>query len=67
MAVVIAAALLIAPASAKVVVPHFPQRIDNGCVAIKALGTGGRFLTHANGTYGATATRLRDATIATRR
>ena len=61
MAVVIVAALLAAPASGKVVIPHFPERIDNGCVAIKALGTGGRFLTYANGTYRATATRLRDA------
>ena len=36
----IAAAVPAAPASGNVVVPHFPERIDNDCFAIKALGPG---------------------------
>ena len=57
----LALAAAVASAAAKPATPHFPVRLDNGCVAIKALASGDRFLRFDDGTYRASAGRLRGA------
>ena len=47
-------------AAAAEVTPHFPDRLANGCFAVKELDRG-RFLEFADGTYRAGPTTARDA------